>query len=148
MNKNLKNKILALKAKGFSYNEIAKELNCSKGTVSYHLGTGQKAKSKSRAILNREKKKSKDKAHRKYLQEFSWRYKKLCGCIDCGEKNPVVLQYDHINRELKITTVSQMISDRWSLKNIKEEIRKCEIRCANCHLIKTAIEQNYYTYKI
>lgn len=40
--------ILKLKNSGHSYTEIAKILNCSKGTISYHLGEGQKSKTKKR----------------------------------------------------------------------------------------------------
>ena len=32
----MKEKILELRNLGFSYNEIAEKLNCSKGTISYH----------------------------------------------------------------------------------------------------------------
>lgn len=47
MNKGLKEKILKLYSKGKSYNSIAKELKCSKGTISYHCrkeGLGRKYK--------------------------------------------------------------------------------------------------------
>jgi predicted transcriptional regulator len=37
MNKGLKEKIKELHDKGYNYTKITKELNCSKGTVSYHL---------------------------------------------------------------------------------------------------------------
>lgn len=41
----MKEKILELREKGYTYNQIKKELGCSKGTISYHLGYGQKEKS-------------------------------------------------------------------------------------------------------
>ena len=44
----LPEKILALRAKGFSYRKIQQKLNCSKSTISYHLGKGQKEKAKKR----------------------------------------------------------------------------------------------------
>jgi transposase len=34
--KKIGNKVLTLRAQGKSYREIAKELNCSRGTVNYH----------------------------------------------------------------------------------------------------------------
>jgi hypothetical protein len=71
------------------------------------------------------------------LREFTNRYKTFVGCVDCGYKeNPVALQFDHVRGE-KTLAVSQMVSSCYSLKRIKEEIRKCEVRCANCHSIKT-----------
>ena len=42
MNKNLKPKIIELREQGYSYNQIVKTLGCSKGTVAFHLGKGQK----------------------------------------------------------------------------------------------------------
>lgn len=44
----LKNEILKLGSQGYSYNQIVKLLNCSKGTVCYHLGKNQKEKTKVR----------------------------------------------------------------------------------------------------
>ena len=40
----MKEKILELKQKGYTYQMIQKELGCSKSTISYHLGFGQKEK--------------------------------------------------------------------------------------------------------
>jgi 5-methylcytosine-specific restriction endonuclease McrA len=54
-NSNLKNKIIELRKSGYSYDIIVKKLGCSKSTVSYHCGEGQKEKSKLRLIENRKK---------------------------------------------------------------------------------------------
>jgi predicted transcriptional regulator len=48
-------KIIGLKKKGYSYNKIMEELNCSKSTISYYLGDNQKEKAKKRSIKNRSK---------------------------------------------------------------------------------------------
>lgn len=40
----MKEEILRLRAEGKSYNEIKAILNCSKGTIAYHCGEGQKEK--------------------------------------------------------------------------------------------------------
>ena len=44
----LKEKILELRSQGYNYNQIKSILGCSKGTISYHCGEGQKEKSRSR----------------------------------------------------------------------------------------------------
>ena len=49
----MKDKILELRSRGHSYNQIVKKLGCSKGTVSYYCGAGQKKKSLDRQRKNR-----------------------------------------------------------------------------------------------
>ena len=46
--RNLGGKIKDLAAKGYSYRKIQKKLGCSKGSISYHLGKGQKQKATQR----------------------------------------------------------------------------------------------------
>lgn len=60
-------------------------------------------------------------------------------CIDCGESNPVVLDFDHRDSNNKRENISSLVrSHRCSWKTIYEEILKCDVRCANCHRIRTA----------
>lgn len=63
-------------------------------------------------------------------------------CIDCGESDPIVLEFDHILGK-KAGTISNMITNN-GLEKIKEEIKKCVVRCANCHRRKTAVDFKYY----
>ncbi len=57
-------------------------------------------------------------------------------CVDCGESDIEVLQFDHIEmvggNGKRVTSLL-----RYSLNRIKEEISKCEVRCANCHVRRT-----------
>lgn len=69
---------------------------------------------------------------------FVDRFKVFKGCIDCGyDKHPEALHLDHV-RGVKVKAVSSLISACVSRETLKEEIRKCEVRCANCHAIATA----------
>jgi hypothetical protein len=61
-------------------------------------------------------------------------------CVDCGESDPVVLDFDHIDCTAKKKAVSRMVSDCYSLGDIRREISKCEVRCANCHRRRTAAQ--------
>lgn len=70
-----------------------------------------------------------------FRNRFLGRIKVKFGCVDCGYKaHAAALDFDHV-RGKKIFSVSSGKSR--SMKTLKEEIRKCEIRCANCHRIAT-----------
>jgi hypothetical protein len=60
-------------------------------------------------------------------------------CVDCGERDITVLQFDHFRD--KLYDVSVMISTGMSWHRIEAEIAKCVVRCANCHHRKTARER-------
>jgi len=57
-------------------------------------------------------------------------------CIDCGEDDPIVLDFDHRDPREK----SFVLSDAPTLALAIKEIEKCDIRCANCHRRRTAKE--------
>jgi hypothetical protein len=65
-------------------------------------------------------------------------------CIDCGEKDPRVLDFDHKKSSDKFKPISQMLSGHYSWKSLESEIKKCDIRCANCHRRKTYIQFNCF----
>lgn len=57
------------------------------------------------------------------------------GCVDCGyNQHFAALDFDHVNGE-KYRVVSDLTGYRWG--TVLAEIEKCEVRCANCHRIKT-----------
>lgn len=76
-------------------------------------------------------------------KEFIWEYLSSHPCVDCGESNPNVLEFDHV-RGKKKKTLSLLIGEGYSLVAIQEELAKCEVRCANCHRIKTAKERGWF----
>ena len=63
-------------------------------------------------------------------------------CVDCGEDDPIVLEFDH--RGDKLFTVSEVLHwhVRWEV--IAAEIAKCDVRCANCHRRRHAMEAGWY----
>jgi len=85
--------------------------------------------------------KRRNRNQRKWGKEFVSRVKKMYGCTDCGIKNPVILEFDHVHGQ-KINNIADMVNQSYGLTTIKEEIRKCEVRCANCHRIKTHERRN------
>ena len=68
-------------------------------------------------------------------------------CVDCGEADILVLQFDHTQD--KKMNVSEFVTSKRpsSFNKLKEEVAKCEIRCANCHQRKTAKTYNYWKIK-
>src|SRR5205807_7072951 len=51
------------------------------------------------------------------------------GCVDCGERDPVVLDFHHLHgKTFNINRAYQC-----SIKRILEELAKCVLLCANCH---------------
>lgn len=60
-------------------------------------------------------------------------------CVDCGETDPVLLDFDHRDGETKVNDVARLIWERrWQAA--AEEIAKCDVRCVRCHRRKTARE--------
>lgn len=111
---------------GYSYNKIKEQLGCSKGTIAYYLGDGQKEKTVTRTRKLRN-------TIRQHIQDV----KQGQVCIDCREDYPYwILEFDHINDD-KLFTIGQFQAVTASLDKIKEEIAKCEIVCANCHKNRT-----------
>lgn len=62
-------------------------------------------------------------------------------CIDCGEDRPLRLTFDHVRGEKKACIGDTRIA--WSEEQLLQEIEKCEVRCFNCHMEKTAIERRF-----
>ena len=79
-------------------------------------------------------------------QEFVFQYLKLSSCAGCGISDPVVLDFDHIHGEKKMS-ISRMIYKIRSRKKIIDEIDKCQVLCSNCHRIKTAKDFNYFRFQ-
>ena len=66
-------------------------------------------------------------------------------CVDCGERDPVVLDFDHLRD--KIDAVASLVATRRPWPEVLAEIEKCEVRCANCHARKTQREVGSYRTK-
>jgi predicted RNA-binding Zn-ribbon protein involved in translation (DUF1610 family) len=59
-------------------------------------------------------------------------------CVDCGITDIRVLEFDHV-RGTKKGNIAMMIQrGGYSWAAIEAEIAKCEVRCVNCHRIKTS----------
>lgn len=64
-------------------------------------------------------------------------------CMDCGESDSVLLEFDHRNPIDKINDIAVLRNIApWSI--VAAEIDKCDIVCVNCHLRRTAQQQSWY----
>ncbi len=63
-------------------------------------------------------------------------------CVDCGESDLGVLDFDHLRD--KKANVSTLVQSGVSWESLAQEIAKCEVRCANCHRRRTARTRGYY----
>lgn len=69
-------------------------------------------------------------------------------CVDCGavagvDWPAVAFDYDHRDPARHNFQLSSRTIARRSRMEIAEEIELCELRCANCHRVRTQKEQHY-----
>ncbi len=73
----------------------------------------------------------------KRKQDFVYGFFLENPCVNCGEEDPIVLEFDHL-RDKKFNVSRLINGSHYSLKTLIDEIDKCQILCANCHKRKTA----------
>jgi len=65
-------------------------------------------------------------------------------CVDCGEHDIRVLELDHLDPQLKKFTISQAVRLGKGWEEVEQELKKCQILCANCHKKRTAKQFSWY----
>lgn len=86
------------------------------------------------------------KDHRAKMRSLVGRWKMIKGCSHCDFKAelPFQLDLDHIKPNTKTNKGnSRAFEPSWSKKRIKEELRKCQVLCKNCHALKTFKEKDH-----
>jgi len=84
---------------------------------------------------------------RQYIFDFLLEH----ACVDCGETNPIVLEFDHIDPKEKSFTIGEATNQfhaKFDFNTIVEEISKCLVRCSNCHKKKTATDRGYWKLRM
>jgi hypothetical protein len=79
--------------------------------------------------------------HFQVAKEFVSQYLLRHPCVDCGNSDIRVLDFDHVHGNKK-NEIANMVKNGSAIKSISKEIDKCEVRCANCHRIRHWIERN------
>jgi hypothetical protein len=81
--------------------------------------------------LEAKRKRARAQKRMRYLLE----YFEVHPCADCGEADPMVLEFDHLRD--KSFAIGAGLPDR-NWESILREIEKCDVVCANCHRRRTA----------
>lgn len=76
------------------------------------------------------------------LRNYLLAYYRSHSCVDCGESDPIVLEFDHVKG--KTRGISVMLTSAVSIATLEREIAKCEVVCANCHRRRTTKTFNWY----
>lgn len=115
--------------KGKKYNRQAFCRECSRKKFKTYY---QNNKVKVRMVCQRKRKETRSENYA-YVAEYLLYHP----CQDCGCKDIRVLEFDHLEHDKKRDGVMRLVNNGASLESVKQEISKCEVRCSNCHTIKT-----------
>lgn len=117
----------------YSSSKDGKQPHCRECASAYYKGN---------AIQHKSNVSRRNKKVRAFVQENVRMYLESHPCVDCGEIDPIVLEFDHMDRSSKLKAIGDMSGYSWDV--ILAEIQKCEVRCANCHRRKTATQMGWY----
>lgn len=122
--------------------------NRKTGTRHNYCKTCSRADIKNHYERNKEyyirKARTRNLATRQEIQNRLLDYLSNHACVDCGENDAVVLDFDHVDEAKKTASISDMLKNRRSWSRIELELNKCMVRCANCHRRRTAKQFTWY----
>jgi hypothetical protein len=119
--------------KGDGLHSWCRECQRAYGREDYRTNPERRERMAKRARLERE-----------LIRSFVENHLREHPCVDCGETDLQVLEFDHVRGE-KVAAISAMRS--WSLATLVAEVQKCDVRCGNCHRRKTARERNWWIWR-
>jgi hypothetical protein len=91
---------------------------------------------RARGQLHRDQSRAAKQTRQRELRAYVLAYLREHRCVDCGERDPIVLEFDHIGT--KTAAVSALVSATAPVSAIDAEIAQCDVVCANCHRERTA----------
>lgn len=111
-------------------------LDCRRAIVREHYATNRpyylaKARRRQQAVVEET---------RRWLIDYLARHP----CLDCGNADLRVLEFDHRDRKTKAAAVSVLARAGYSLARVQAEVAKCDVRCANCHRIRTHEQRRWW----
>ena len=78
-------------------------------------------------------KRNRDGERRAIAKRFVGEYLATHPCVDCGENHPATLDFDHRNPKRKRYCIGAGWASGILPKSLIKEMRKCDVRCSNCH---------------
>jgi hypothetical protein len=63
-------------------------------------------------------------------------------CVGYGKGDPVVLEFDHVGE--KRSEISTLVQHGVRPAVLLEELGRCDVVCANCHRLRTAVAAGHY----
>jgi len=113
-----------------------RQASCRECNKAYHYANWERHMSQIRARTKRV---------REEARAFIVNYLRSHPCVDCGERDIVVLEFDHLRD--KDANVSHYIR-MGQLPRALLEIEKCEVVCANCHRRRTSTRAGWYRSQV
>jgi hypothetical protein len=83
-------------------------------------------------------------ARRLELKKFVRQYLESNPCVDCGQSDADLLEFDHLRD--KSCGISSIIAGASSMQRLLDEIDKCVVRCLYCHRKKTIKQLGWYQW--
>lgn len=108
-----------------SYKKDGLQIHCRDCTKEANAFSYRNSEKRRLAIRNR------NVVERNKCLRIIRRYKSMCGCRICNEKDPIVLDLHHLNAEDKEYNPSSTAF--LGIKKMRIEVRKCVVLCSNCH---------------
>jgi hypothetical protein len=111
------------------YVEHSQNHQPSCNTISNHFGTWNSAKQAAGLKTS-----TRNNFNHKQKKEFVKRIKETVGCSNCGKEEPTErMHFHHTDPSTKVDDINTITKNSYSLEQLKDEIKKCNILCIECH---------------
>lgn len=97
---------------------------------------------RSRGAVHREQSRRARSRRRREVRAFLDNYLLSHPCVECGEADSVVLEFDHVGE--KRGHVGVLAGNGISISGAKRELMNCEVVCVNCHRVRTAKSRQWW----
>jgi ferredoxin-like protein FixX len=82
------------------------------------------------------------------IKEWIYNYLKRNKCVDCGENDVLTLDFDHVTGNKRFNIARAFMDKNMTIEILAEEINECEVRCRNCHVIRTHKVNDSWKYRM